>query len=158
MARYAGSGAAVRSAETRGRAPEGRGGAPHELPPEERLSIMSIRAAHKSSTIRAMERLTKRGFAEFVDNVDTRARRKIHFIRPSGACPALGRGTTVANRQYRQSPIFADRAQKDLVFFPPRPPNRFCDLRLARSTFTKPDFKMIVRSTMTTTQWHHLNI
>ena len=27
-----------------------------------------------------MEGLTKRGFAEFVDNVDTRARRKIHFI------------------------------------------------------------------------------
>ena len=27
-----------------------------------------------------MEGLTKRGFAEFVDNVDTRARKKIHFI------------------------------------------------------------------------------
>ena len=41
---------------------------------------MSIGTARQSSTIRAMEGLTKRGFAEFVDNVDTRARRKIHFI------------------------------------------------------------------------------
>jgi hypothetical protein len=45
---------------------------------------MSIRTARQSSTIKATERLTKRGVAKFVDNVDTRARRKIHLISPSG--------------------------------------------------------------------------
>jgi Primase C terminal 2 (PriCT-2) len=64
---------------------------------------MSIGAAHKSSTIRATEGLTTRGFAEFVDNVDTRARRKIHLISPPGASYRLdgarcwGGGTAVAN-------------------------------------------------------------
>jgi hypothetical protein len=41
---------------------------------------MSTGTARQSSTIRAVEGLTRRGFAEFVDNVDTRARGKIHFI------------------------------------------------------------------------------
>jgi hypothetical protein len=65
---------------------------------------MSMRTAHKSSTIRAAEGLTKRGFAEFVDNVDTRARRQIHlsslFSGSSAAWTVLsrcrGRDTTVA--------------------------------------------------------------
>ena len=58
---------------------------------------MSIGTARQSSTIRAMEGLTKRGFAEFVDNVDTRARRKIHFILLLELWGALlGRGTTLA--------------------------------------------------------------
>src|SRR6516162_9606252 len=100
MARYAGSGAAVRSAEKRGGAPEGRGGAPHELPPEERLSIMSIWRARQSSTIRARKALQNEGFAAFVDNVDTRARRKIHvalsfcyICRPGRFFRAAGPGT-----------------------------------------------------------------
>ena len=45
----------------RGGPPEGRGGAPNELPSEERLSIMSIWRARQSSTIRARKGLTKRG-------------------------------------------------------------------------------------------------
>ena len=40
---------------------------------------MSIWTARQSSTIGATERLAQRGFAEFVDNVDTRARIQIHL-------------------------------------------------------------------------------
>jgi hypothetical protein len=63
---------------------------------------MSIGTARQSSTLGATERVTQHGFAEFVDNVDTRARRKIHFISPSVASYRLdgarcwGGGTTVA--------------------------------------------------------------
>ena len=61
---------------------------------------MSIRTARQSSTIQATERLTKGGFAEFVDNVDTRARTKIHLISPSGGLTpgrcARWAGVTVA--------------------------------------------------------------
>src|SRR5262245_47845213 len=109
MGGYADSAAAVRSAETRGGAPEGRGGAPHELPPEERLSIMSIWKARQSSTIQATEPLAQCGFAAFVDNVDTRARRKIHvalsfcyICRPDGSFALLDRGHHRCHRQYRQ--------------------------------------------------------
>src|SRR6516162_3445484 len=38
-------------------------GAPHELPPEERLSIMSIWRARQSSSIRARKALQNEGFA-----------------------------------------------------------------------------------------------
>src|SRR5215813_12339446 len=112
MARYAGSGAAIRRAETRGGAPEGRGGEPHELPSEERLSIMSIGTARQSSTIRVTERLAQRGFVAFVDNVDTRARRKIHvalsfcyICRLGRFFRAAGPGTLPLPSQYRQSGI-----------------------------------------------------
>src|SRR5262245_47202564 len=102
MGRYAGSGAAVRSAETRGGAPEGRGGVPNELPPEERLSIMSTWRARQSSTIRARKASQNERLATFVDNVDTRARRKIHvalsfcYICRLDCSFALTRDTTVA--------------------------------------------------------------
>src|SRR5262245_24904826 len=93
-------------------APEGRGGAPHELPPEERLSTMSIWRARQSSTIRARKALQNEGFAAFVDNVDTRARRKIHialsfcYICPlDGSFALLDRGHHRCHRQYRQSRI-----------------------------------------------------
>jgi len=46
------------NAEKRGGAPEGRGGAPNELPPEERLSIMSIwraRSHRQSGRERALQ-------------------------------------------------------------------------------------------------------
>src|SRR5262245_61399692 len=96
----------------RGGPAEGRGGAPHELPPEERLSTMSIWRARQSSTIRARKALQNEGFAAFVDNVDTRARRKIHialsfcYICPlDGSFALLDRGHHRCHRQYRQSRI-----------------------------------------------------
>src|SRR5262249_28103070 len=102
--------AAIRSAETRGGAPEGRGGAPNELPPEKRLSIMSIWRARQSSTIRARKALQNGGFAAFVDNVDTRARIKIHvalsvcyICRLDVFSRAAGPGHHRCHRQYRQS-------------------------------------------------------
>src|SRR5262245_4174333 len=115
MGGYAGSGAAIRSAETRGGAPEARGGAPNELPPQERLSIMSIWRARQSSTIRARNALQNGGFAAFVDNVDTRARRKIHvalsfcYICPPGTVlsSCWTGGHHWCHRQYRQSRIWA---------------------------------------------------
>ena len=177
MARDAGSGAAVRSAETRGRAPEGRGGASHELPPDERLSIMSIGTARQSSTIRATERRTKCGFAEFVDNVDTRARIQIHLLLslldhlpPGRLASVLGRhlpSTISTNWSAKPGLLGMGRFNRfgcvliveeryvcltaeslaglviatKLCFFSPPPSERISDLRLARGTFTKPDFK-----------------
>jgi hypothetical protein len=129
MARDAGSGAAVRSAETRGGTPEGRGGTPHELPPEERLSIMSTRAAHKSSTIRAAEGLIKCSFAAFVDNVDTRAQRQIQMstitlsfwiiLPPGPFLRAAEAGHHRCHRQYRQSPILAVPGKTNLLDYIP---------------------------------------
>ena len=50
----------------------------------------------------------------------------------------------------------ADNRAKTVLYLPPSE-NGFGSL-VARSTFTKPYFKIIVRSTMTTTQLDHLNI
>ena len=73
MARYAGSCAAVRRAETPGRAPEDRGGAAHELLPEERLSIMSIRVREERyilSSFWSMGRAAGAGTTLAIDNID----------------------------------------------------------------------------------------
>jgi hypothetical protein len=103
---------------------------------------MSIRKAHKSSTIWATEGLTKRGFAKFVDNVDTRARIQIHLslsiLEYLTAWPVRRCwwrwGTTitidnidkvpVAGPPQKKFPPESKTPQKHFYFFVPRPPRR----------------------------------
>ena len=121
------------SAETRGRAPKVRGGAPNELPPE--VSIMSIRKAHKSSTIRATEGLTNAALPNLsIMSICVREYRYISpspfwSILPSGLCGAAGGGgaprlpSTILSRA-RPKKISPKPAPQKKCFFVPRPPTQ----------------------------------
>src|SRR5262245_56656089 len=110
---------------------------------------MSIWRAHRSSTIRARKALQTGGSTAFVDNVDTRARRKIHvalsfcyIYRLEGSFAHWAEATTVAIDNIDKT-VSAPKQEpctkiKNLVFSHLARPQKSCLIFLPPSPFRFP--------------------